>query len=135
MASQDVTGMTKSITEYGMGVVAVAILFVMVLVLVGVLIKILIDNNANHRKEMVPVLKALTESLDTLSETQLALKELIIEEFADITRQGESTHSLLQGHVKDGARIETTLNGLSPSIMKMDERTKACIEHRRKTDT
>lgn len=135
MASQDVTGMTKSITEYGMGVVAVAILFVMVLVLVGVLIKIMLDNNANHRKEMVPVLKALTESLDTLSETQMAFKELLIEKFADITRQGEATHQLLQSHAKDGARIETTLNVVQTSMVKTEERTKACLEHRRKTDT
>lgn len=128
----DVNGMAGGIAEYGIGTVAVAILFVMVIVLFGVLIKLVADTNTNHRQEMVPVLKALTESIDILSETQTALKEQLIEKFTVVGRQGETTHALLESHIKDSARIETTVNLLQPSILKTEERTKTCVDLRRK---
>lgn len=133
MAS-DVAGMAEGIDRYGIGTIAVAILFIMVIVLFGVLIKLVADNNINHRKEMVPVLKALTESLDALSETQLAFKELLIERFASISKQADNTHSLLESHIRDCSRLESTVMQIQPSILKTEERTKACIEGRRKGD-
>ena len=132
MTTDNVTGMTKTITEYGIGIVAVAILFVLVIVMVGVLIKLLIDNNVNHRKEMIPVLKALTDSIDTLSDTQLVFKDLLVERINTIGHQGISTHSLLETHVRDCSRLEGTLNNLQPSILKTEERTKVCVERSRK---
>lgn len=131
----DITGMAGGISEYGVGTIAVAILFVMVIVLFGVLIKLVADTNTNHRQEMIPVLKALTDSLDILSETQTALKEQLIEKLMVVGRQGETTHTLLESHMKDSARIESTMCLLQPSILKTEERTKACIEQRRKGDT
>ena len=130
-SSADVTGMAQGITEYGMGTIAVAILFVMVIVLFGVLVKLVSDNNANHRKEMVPVLKALTESLDTLSETQMVLKEQLVEKVGNVGRQVESNQALLEAHIKDCSRLETTVLQLQPSILKTEERTKTCVERRK----
>jgi type II secretory pathway predicted ATPase ExeA len=132
MTSDNVTNMAGGIEKYGVGTVAVAIVFAMFIVVVGILVKLVYDNNANHRKEMIPVLKALTDSLDTLSDTQLALKELIIERIGAISKQTDSTHALLENHVKDCSRLETTVNSLQPSILKTEERTKACQEGRRK---
>ena len=113
MTEGNVTGMTKTITEYGMGVVAVAILFMLVIVLVGLLIKTVlntnkavIDNNKAHREEMIPVLKALTESLDTLSETQTVLKEQLIERIGHISGKVDTSHSLLETHIRDCSRLE-----------------------------
>ena len=139
MTEGNVTGMTKTITEYGMGVVAVAILFMLVIVLVGLLIKTVlntnkavIDNNKAHREEMIPVLKALTESLDTLSETQTVLKEQLIERIGHISGKVDTSHSLLETHIRDCSRLEGTLNQLQPSILKTEERTKVCVERTRK---
>lgn len=134
MTPTEVTGVAKGIQDYGAGTIAIAILFVMVIVLFGVLIKMVADNNTNHRKEMVPVLKALTESLETLSETQMALKDQLIERIGSIGKQSDSTHLLLEAHVRDCSRLESTINNIQPSILKTEERTKACIEHRRKGD-
>lgn len=103
MNSGNVTDMAGGIERYGVGTVAIALIFVMFIVLIGLLGKLVYDNNANHRKEMIPVLKALTESLDTLSETQLALKELIIDRLGVVSRQSESTHALLEAHVRDAS--------------------------------
>ena len=136
-SSVDVTGMAKGITEYGIGTIAVAILFVMVIVLFGVLVKLVSDNNANHRKEMVPVLTALTESLDTLSETQktlsetqMVLKEQLVEKVGNVSRQVETNQTLLKAHIKDCSRLEATVLQLQPSILKTEERTKTCVERR-----
>lgn len=134
MDSTNVTSVAKGINEYGAGTVAIAILFVMVIVLFGVLIKMVSDNNTNHRKEMIPVLKALTESLDTLSETQMALKDQLIDRINTIGKQSESTHILLETHVRDCSRIETMVNVIQPSILKTEERTRSCIERRRSGD-
>ena len=134
MDSTNVTSVAKGINEYGAGTVAIAILFVMVIVLFGVLIKMVSDNNTNHRKEMIPVLKALTESLDTLSETQMALKDQLIDRINTIGKQSESTHILLETHIRDCSRIETMVNVIQPSILKTEERTRSCIERRRSGD-
>ena len=137
-SSADVTGMARGITEYGMGTIAVAILFVMVIVLFGVLVKLVSDNNSNHRKEMVPVLTALTEaqktlseSLDTLSETQMVLKEQLVEKVGDVSRRVESNQALLEAHIKECSRLEATVLQLQPSILKTEERTKTCVERRK----
>lgn len=132
MAPENVTNMVSDINQYGVGMVAVAIVFVMVIVLFGILVKLVYDNNANHRKEMVPVLKALTESLDTLSETQMALKEQLVDKLGSVARQAEATHVLIETHVRDCSRMENTINILQPSILKTEERTKVCVERTRK---
>jgi hypothetical protein len=122
------TELAKLVGEYGPGVVALVIVF-------GGFIYYVRSASEMQDKYMgkqVEALKELAGSNNNVAEALAIIKETFVDRMGVVENKVDRSTDLIKTHCVNTERIESHITLLSTSILKTEERTKACIERRLK---
>lgn len=142
----EMSGMAKLIDQYGVGVVAIIIIFV----LFGWQFRknllnqdaerrenarLLIESNKRnaqvqeeHNANQVKALEKVAESNNNVAEALSLIRDMFVDRTNSITNKQDLMLSQLKTHCVDVNRIESLVVKMQDSVLKTDERTKACVE-------
>lgn len=120
--------MLSSVEKYGIGVVATVIIFISFLYYVREMLK----TQREHNKTQTDALGKVSDSNDNVAEALKLIRDMFVDRTNTIEHKQNLTLNVLQTHCSDMGRIEATINKMQDSVIKTEERTKVCSDHKQK---
>ena len=142
------TEMAKLVNQYGVGAIAVVIIFVLFVLIVKKLINSWSDErkaNANlilqsnerslklqeeHNATQVRALEKVAESNNNVAEALALIRDMFVDRTNAITNKQDLMMNAVTTHCTDVHRMEAMMAKLQESILKTEERTKQCAQSR-----